>query len=138
MGERLWTDAEAFIDQIETAALKDGGPLARRLRDILVRMIREKRGPRAGRHETPPIKTIAAMARRLLALETSRFLIDADKSRSAGPRTADGTSKYGPRMTSGTRSSRSTTTCCLSSWVFANAFMSLERPLETDHVSTRF
>lgn len=81
-GERLWNDAESFIDQIETAALNESGASAARLRAILRKFLREEKGTVTDRNqwEPPSMPKVAAMARRLLALETSRFLLDADQT----------------------------------------------------------
>lgn len=63
----MWSDAEEFLDTLETAALAPDGPLARRLQRVV------------GGLSTPalPITDLRAAARRMLAIECSMFLLEA-------------------------------------------------------------
>jgi hypothetical protein len=73
-GEALWKDAEEFLDQLESAAVDLGGPLALRLRLILTRGLRQG----GDLKPTPELRAVRNAARRMLAMECSRFLLNAD------------------------------------------------------------
>jgi hypothetical protein len=73
--EHLWSDAEQFLDLLETAAGRDGRDeknfLSTRLALLANRLDNSLHGPMA-------VRAIRDAARRLLALECSKFLLGAD------------------------------------------------------------
>ncbi len=65
-GQRLWRDAEEFIDYVDTAA-ELGGPAKSRLLPFV-----------SGDPRPEPLKVLAWAARSMVAAECSAFLVDAD------------------------------------------------------------
>jgi hypothetical protein len=65
----MWVDAEDFLDQLETAALAPQGALARKITNLLT----------AVNGGSPlPVERVRTAARRLLAVECSRFLLESE------------------------------------------------------------
>lgn len=71
-GERLWDDAEQFLDALDAASRGNGdGPSAKRILEIANSVADDHR-------PAPPIALLNAAAQRLVAAECSLFAIDAD------------------------------------------------------------
>jgi hypothetical protein len=66
----MWDDAEGFLDTMETAADAPTGALARRLKRVADSLMSP--------NDAPPLLELRDAARRMLAVECSKFLLETD------------------------------------------------------------